>query len=353
VMIAVPRARRSALAGVMTAAIAATTAWIWTPLPQRTGTMRVAVVQPGVIHGGPEAPQRRFDRQEQLTRQLAGRGVHLVVWGESSIGVDLAIRPDLRQRLAALSREVHADLLVNVDARAAGRPGIFKSSILVGPNGPIGPRYEKIRLVPFGEYIPFRSVLGWATSVGKAATEDRMRGTHQVIMKVPDAGELRIGPLICFETAFPDMSRQLARHGAQMLVAQSSTSTFQDSWAPEQHASLAALRSAEAWRPMVHSTLTGVSAVFGPRGEAVGGRLPTSASTAAVYDVPLSGGTSPYVRMGDWVVYGSLATLAVFGAYEGVRLGPRRRGRPLSRTAPAPGSRHVRIARGSATRPRH
>ena len=75
-----------------------------------------------------------------------------------------------------------------------------------------------------------------------------------------------------------------------MLVAQSSTSTFQQSWAPEQHASLAALRAAETGRPMVHATLTGVSAVYGPSGERVGDRLGTDRSAAAVYDVPLADG---------------------------------------------------------------
>ncbi len=212
-----------------------------------------------------------------------------------------------------------AELLVNVDARRADQPGIFKSSVLVGPDGPTGDRYDKMRLVPFGEYVPARSVLGWATSVGKAAGEDRKRGERPVVMRIGSAGGLRVGPLVCFESAFPDMSRHLAREGARMLIAQSSTSTFQHSWAPEQHASLAALRAAETWRPMVHATLTGVSAVAGPRGEAVGGRLSTSRSAAAVYDVPLARGTSPYVRFGDWTVYGALAALVVFGAAEGVR----------------------------------
>ena len=154
-----------------------------------------------------------------------------------------ADRPDLAQRLAALSREVGADILVNVDARRSDRPGIYKSSVLVGPDGPTGDRYDKMRLVPFGEYIPARSLLGWATSVGKAAGEDRRQGTEQVVMDVGHG--LRVGPMVCFESAFPDMSRHLAEDGAEVLVAQSSTSTFQRSWAPEQHASLAALRAAE------------------------------------------------------------------------------------------------------------
>jgi apolipoprotein N-acyltransferase len=122
------------------------------------------------------------------------------------------------------------------------------------------------------------------------------------------------------------MSRNLVRHGAQLLVVQSATSTFQQSWAPAQHATLAALRAAETGRPMVHATLTGVSAVFGPRGEPVGGRMGTDASAATVYSVPLAKGTSPYVRTGPLTVYGALAALAVYGGVEGVRVVRRRSG---------------------------
>ncbi|MGK5632253.1 apolipoprotein N-acyltransferase, partial [Streptomyces sp. URMC 123] len=321
-LLALPRARTPALAGVLACATAAGAAWAWAPRPDHAGTVRIALVQPGVV-AGPDSAERRFDREEELTRTLAGSGARLVVWGESAIGADLGGRPDLRQRLAALSQAVDANLLVNVDARRSDRPGIFKSSVLVGPAGPTVERYDKMRLVPFGEYIPARSVLGWATSVGKAAAEDRRRGVAPVLMELPatTGGRegLLIGPLVCFESAFPDMSRRLTRDGARVLIAQSATSTFQHSWAPEQHASLAALRAAETWRPMAHATLTGVSAVHGPDGGAVGERLGTDRSAAAVYEVPLASGTSPYVRFGDWVVYGSLAALAAFCAAEGLR----------------------------------
>jgi apolipoprotein N-acyltransferase len=309
-VIAVPSCRSAAGAVLAAAAVGTSAVWVWAPVPSRTGgTVRVAVVQPGVIVG----PQPRFERGERLTRALAGRGVDLVVWGESSVGFDLSARPDLAKRLAALSRDVGADILVNVDARRADGLGISKTSVLMGPDGPVGPSYDKMRLVPFGEYVPARTVLGWATSVGKAAGEDRIRGDHQVVM---DAGTVRLGPLVCFESAFPDMSRHLADDGAQLLVAQSSTSSFQDSWAPAQHASLAALRSAESWRPMVHSTLTGISAVYDARGERVGPWLGTSRSTAEVYDVPLSSGRSPYDRLGDWVPRLAVLLLAGAGAYE-------------------------------------
>jgi apolipoprotein N-acyltransferase len=289
--------------------------------------------------------ERRFGREEQLTRELAGQDVDLVVWGESSVGFDLDDRPDFARRLAALSRETGADILVNVDARRSDKPGIYKSSILVGPDGLTGARYDKMRLVPFGEYIPMRSLLGWATSVGKAAAEDRRRGTEQVVM---DAGHgLRIGPMVCFESAFSDMSRNLAADGAEVLIAQSATSTFQQSWAPEQHASLAALRAAETGRPMVHATLTGVSAVYGPSGQRIGSWLGTSVTAGAVYDVPLAAGTTPYVRFGEWPVYAALLIMAVWGIGEAVQnLRPR-----LRRPAPEPRARPARTAHGSPARP--
>ncbi|MFF4839177.1 apolipoprotein N-acyltransferase [Streptomyces collinus] len=342
VLVSVREARVPAVASLVATAAATSAAWAWAPRPDVDGGVRIAVVQPGVVDGHASS-EKRFDREERLTRRLAGQGVDLVVWGESSVGFDLGQRPDLARRIAALSRETGADLLVNVDARRADRPGIYKSSVLVGPNGPTGQRYDKMRLIPFGEYIPARSVLGWATSVGRAAGEDRRRGTEQVVMHVGHG--LRVGPLVCFETAFPDLSRHLAEDGADVLLGQSSTSTFQHSWAPEQHASLAALRAAETGRPMVHATLTGVSAVYGPDGRRLGPWLGTGASTARVYDVPLAHGITPYVRYGDWPVHGALLVLTALGATEGIRALRQRRGGPEPLVPPA------RTAHGSPARP--
>ncbi|WP_171107300.1 MULTISPECIES: apolipoprotein N-acyltransferase [Streptomyces] len=342
VLVSVRAARIPALAALLATAAATSAAWSWSPHPHVVGEVRVALVQPGVIHG----PGPRFDREEQLTRQLTGQDVDLIVWGESSVGYDLGRRPDLARRIAALSRETGAPILVNVDARRSDRPGIYKSSVLLGPDGPTGDRYDKMRLVPFGEYIPFRSLLGWATSVGEAATEDRRRGTEQVVMDV--GGGLRVGPMVCFESAFPDMSRSLTRDGADILVAQSATSTFQQSWAPAQHASLAALRAAETGRPMVHATLTGVSAVYGPEGRRIGPPLGTEASTTQVYEVPLADGVTPYARLGAWPVYVAVMALLVAALVEGGQAVRRSR-----RGAPGPPAPPARTVRESPARPGH
>ncbi|MDJ0384864.1 apolipoprotein N-acyltransferase [Streptomyces sp. G-G2] len=349
-LISAPPARFPAAAGVTGCALLTGVVWLWVPGPTVSGELRVAVVQVGPA-GITQSVEERFATGERLTRQLAGQRLDLVVWGESSVGSDLSARPDLARRLAELSARVGAPLLVNVDARRTaaetrGAPGIYKSAVLVGPLGPTGDRYDKMRLVPFGEYVPARSVLGWATSAGKAAGEDRRPGTAPVLMDLPAAAHgagVRIGPLVCFETAFPDMSRHLTREGAALLVDQSSTATFQDSWAPAQHASLGALRAAENGRPVVHATLTGISEVHGPSGERIGAPLPGSASAAAVYDVPLAGGSTFYTRFGDWPVAAALTALAGYCAARGA--GALRGGR-FRKPAPGPTARPARTARG-------
>ncbi|MFH9726273.1 apolipoprotein N-acyltransferase [Streptomyces sp. NPDC017254] len=350
---AAPGLRAVGVTGIAACALVAGTAAWGVGAPRESGTVRVALVQPGVFDG-PDGAERRFDRAEELTRSLAGQHLDLVVWGESGVGADPAGRPDIADRLTALARAVDAPLLVNVDARRTDRPGIFKSAVLFGPEGYTGLRYDKMRLVPFGEYIPARGVLGWVTSFGKAADEDRRRGTTPVVMTLPDSGQgagegtgraLSIGPLICFESAFPDMSRHLVRDGAGLLVVQSATSTFQDSWAPDQHASLAALRAAETGRPVAHATLTGVTAAYGPDGRRIGPVLGTDASAVAVRELPLSETTTAYVRWGDWPLYAALAVVGVVCAAEGAGA--------LRRPGSAPRARRARTARGSAGRHGH
>jgi apolipoprotein N-acyltransferase len=301
--IVAPSARQPALASVVGLVALALGWWALAPSPTSSGEIaRIAVVQPGVVHN----PSARFAYGERLTRSLLGKDLDLVVWGESSVGFDLTARPDLRGRLEVLVAEIGAPLLVNVDARRAGGGGIFKSSVLIDPGTPDLARYDKMRLVPFGEYVPFRFLLGWLLGSTEAAHEDRRRGAALALL---NARGLRVGPLICFESAFPDMSRRLAARGADILVVQSSTSTFQQSWAPAQHASLAALRAAETGRPVVHATLSGVSAIYDATGRRLGSLSTTERSTL-VADVPLVTGHSLYTRLGDWVPALAVALLA-------------------------------------------
>lgn len=270
------------------------------PRPAGPAALRVALVQPGVIAD----PQQRLAAEQALTRALPPGSAELIIWGESSVGVNLFTDPDLQAQLQSLALAQHSDLLVNVDAQTAGG-AIEKTAVLIGPSGILG-SYQKMRLVPFGEYIPFRAVLGWLADITKAAATNRSRGGHLVELH---AAGVTFAPLICFEIAFPDMSRRAVLGGAQLLTFQSAVSTFQGSWAPDQQASLAAVRAVETGRPAVQASLTGTSAAFTAGGQRIAW-LNTHRRGVVQLSVPLASRSTPYLRFGDWVLAWSLIILA-------------------------------------------
>jgi apolipoprotein N-acyltransferase len=282
--------------------IAAASAYsIVQPEPEPAGSFAVAGVQTGIVHGRLE----RFDAHIEMTRTLVDDDFDLVVWPESSVAADLPPGSARLQRLQEVAEEVGAPLLVNVDARR-GSGGIFKSSVLVGPDG-IQDRYDKMRLVPFGEYVPLRPLFGWLSAITDAADEDRRSGQSLRVMEVDGVA---IGPLVCFESAFPDLSRHLVHRGADVIVLQTATTTFQGSWAQPQHASLGAVRAVETSRPVVHSTLSGVTGIFAADGTRLASLGSDEIGTWQA-NLDLTTGTTFYVRTGDWVpVVSALVLLA-------------------------------------------
>lgn len=254
-------------------------------------TVRVALVQAGDIADA----AARLAAGEEFTAAVADQRPDLVVWGESSVGQDLTRHPDVLARLAELSQRVGADLLVNVDAPAPDG-GIYKSAVLVGAHEAVG-SYRKTRLVPFGEYVPLRPLFGWITRYSKAAAKDRQRGAGPVVLAV---NSLHIAPLISYEMTFSDLTRHAARLGAALLVYQSSTSTFQGSWAQPQLAAQPAVRAVEAGIPAVHASLSGDSSAFDTRGRRLAW-CSAEFNGAIVVNVPLASNVTLYLRLGDWV----------------------------------------------------
>jgi apolipoprotein N-acyltransferase len=318
--------------------------WALRPPPPPAGTARVALVQPGVI--GPVEARFRASETRSLQLAAARTPVDLVVWGESSIGRDPSANPGDTARLVAVARATGAPVLVNVDAQRGTGGGIYKSALLVGRDGPIG-SYDKMRLVPFGEYVPLRPLLGWVTRFTDAAKVDRHRGTHLTVLP---AGHLSVGPLICFESAFPDLARNLAARGADLVVVQTADTTFQDSWGPAQHASLAAVRAVEAGRPVAQAAISGVSATFDARGRRLAWQ-PTAWKGVAVVEVPLSRERTPYVRTGDWLPVAAALALAAAALVESTRTGGRRRSTagPGGATLRGPGTERPAGQLGVAT----
>jgi apolipoprotein N-acyltransferase len=273
----------------------------------------IAMVQPGVIND----PNLSAHASETLTATaLGGVRPDLIVWGESSIAKDLTLPSSraLLTQIEALSAKDGAEILVSQDAVAPGK-GHEKWSVLVSPAGIQG-TYIKTRLVPFGEYIPFRQQLGWLTKISKAASSNMIPGAGAHLLHATDrAGRpLPVGVLVCFESAFPDMSRVDADLGAQVIVYQSSTSTFQGTWGPDQHGSLAAVRAAETGRPVVQAALTGDTVAFDARGRQLAWMGQSGHGVVdARLRLPAGSAETLYDQWGDYVLWTALA-VAVLAA---------------------------------------
>ena len=278
----------------------------------------VALVQPGTERNA----SARVGASQRLTAGLGADHPDLIVWGESSVGYNLQRDHPLLSQIEALSARDGAQILVNQDA-SRGNGAISKVALLVAPDGVDG-SYVKTRLVPFGEYIPFRSALGWISKISRAASANRVPGTGaHLVHATGQAGRpLPLGVLICFESAFPDMSRVDADSGAQLIVYQTSDSTFQRSWLPAQHASLGALRAAETGRPVVQAALTGDTVAYDSQG-----RLATSMTSGrrgvrvVRLDVPAAAARTPYDQMGDYVPWTATAIALLAAAFALLRTG--------------------------------
>ncbi len=268
--------------------------------PEITDVVRIAGVQPGVF----ESARQRLQAHAALTASIEPSTYDLVVWGQSSVALDPRTHPEVDDALRSVATSAGSDLLVNVDAETAD--GITKSLIQYTPDGPVA-TYAKRRLVPFGEYIPLRPLLGWVSDVTEAAGRDRVRGERATTIT---SGDLEIGPLISYESTFSDMRRELAALGADLTVVQGSSWTFQGTWAQPQQASFEAVRAIESGRPAVLVAVSGTSAAFDARGRELVW-VPADETGAFVVDVPISQEETLFVRVGAWPVWLSMAVSLV------------------------------------------
>jgi apolipoprotein N-acyltransferase len=291
-------------------------AFALTPASPAVRQVTVAMVQPGMISN----TSLRVHASQALTAELSRGGTlsgvqpDLIVWGESSISVDLTLPGSRAQllQLEQLAARDGADILVSQDATPAGK-GHEKWAVLVSPSGIQG-IYIKTRLVPFGEYIPFRQQLGWLTKISRAAGSNMTPGTGAHLLQATDrqGRPLPIGVLVCFESAFPDMSRADTDQGAQLIVYQSATPTFQGTWGPDQHASLSAVRAAETGRPVVQAALTGDTVAFDARGRLLAWMGQSQHGVVTVrLGLPAASARTFYDQAGDYVPWSALAVVVL------------------------------------------
>jgi apolipoprotein N-acyltransferase len=331
---ALPRAGLAVLgaAAALASVGAGPLAFALTPASPAVRQVTIAMVQPGLVADASLSTHASQTLTAEQSRDgtIAGVRPDLIVWGESSIDEDLTLPTShaLLAQFEALSAADGADLLVNQDTIVTGK-GHEKWSVLVSPSGIKG-IYVKTRLVPFGEYIPFRQQLGWLTKISKAASSNMVpgAGAHLLYAADREGRTLPIGALICFESAFPDMSRVETDQGAQLIVYQSETSTFQGTWGPDQHASLGAVRAAETGRPVVQAALTGDTVAYDARGRLLAWMGQSSHGVTNVrLGLPAASARTIYDRFGDYVPWAAvgIAVLAMLVMFANSRGLPGRR----------------------------
>ena len=193
---------------------------------------------------------------------------------------------------------------------------LYNSGSLVSPEGEWVGRYDKMHLVPFGEYVPFKRVFGFAGGLTQEVG-DFSPGTSRAPLQ---AGG-KLGVFICYESIFPDEIRQLAANGAQVFVNISNDGWYGDSGAYAQHLKQARMRAVENDRWLLRDTNTGVTASIDPYGRVVSS-LPRKVRAALDAPYALTNVTTFYTRHGDWFAY-----LCAIISVAGLLLNFRSRGR--------------------------
>ena len=224
----------------------------------------------------------------------------LIVWPESPapfVADDRIFVSTTRD----LARQQHAWLLAGATAlQNPVHPGdeqlVFNSAVLVNPAGSQVQRYDKVHLVPWGEYVPF----SWAFGFAKALTHEVGVFTSGGRERLPlDVGAHRYGVFICYESVFPQEVRQFAVHGAEVFINISNDGWYGESGAAWQHLNMARMRAVENHRWLLRSTNTGITASIDPMGRVVAS-APRNQRLALDAPYGLENDQTFYTRYGDW-----------------------------------------------------
>jgi apolipoprotein N-acyltransferase len=227
----------------------------------------------------------------------------LVVWPESPAPF-FTSDPLFRAPVSNMARDTQTWVVTGAIGTASRMAGggtgaqLFNSAALVSPSGDWTARYDKMHLVPFGEYLPFPKVFAFAGGLTKEVGEFSTGGSRAPL----DAGGTRLGVFICYESVFPGEVRQFADQGAQVFVNLSNDGWYGDSGAYAQHLNQTRMRAIENDRWILSATNTGVTASIDPYGRTVA-RLPRKERGALVAPYALTSVTTFYTRHGDWFAW--------------------------------------------------
>lgn len=267
-----------------------------------TRTIRVAMVQPSIEQS------LKWDAAYQaqtmrifttLTRQAARENPAIVLWPETAAPIFLRRDPGLVADLTALSAEIGAPLLlgaVDGDAR-----GLYNSAFLLKGQGIIG-KYDKIHLVPFGEYVPLSGIIGFVRRWAEFISEFEAGTAPRVFRELPAP----FGVVICYEGIFPELFRRFVAGGAEFMVNITNDAWFGTTSGPWQHLAMLPFRAVENRVAIARAANTGVSAAVAPTGR-IGKTLGLFERGVLSAELPLPRRMTLYARFGDLFAYACLA----------------------------------------------
>ena len=287
---------------------------------ETTGQAKIGIAQGNIdqaIKWDATFQEQTLSRYESLSTRLLSEGARLIVWPEASVPFFLQQDPR-RARLTDFARDQDVHLLVGSPGwEQEGEIGRqYNRAWSITPSKGLDRSYDKIQLVPFGEFVPWGGLFGLVQKAVEGVG-DFGRGTEHVVFEHPvatagiRASNLRYSALICYEAIFADLTRQFVRDGADVLINLSNDAWYGKTAAPWQLLAMIGTRSVENRVPMIRATNTGVSALIDPSGRVL---QPTALyeETAVTWAVDIRETGSFYSRFGNWIV--GLSSLALGAA---------------------------------------
>jgi len=232
--------------------------------PRHWPTVKVGVIQPNIPQGLKWLPQMRtliVDKHIELTHLFHDQALDLVVWPETSLPGITSEAPDLVQSIKNTTQHERVPILYGAITQDGDR--YYNSALLLSKQGQSAGQYDKIHLVPFGEFLPLRPILGWINHF--IGVEDFASGTRYQLFDVGSHPK-SAGVLICFEDTLGDLRRHVVDAGAQFWINMTNDAWFGDTKEPFMHLQAAVIGCIENKRALVRSANTGFSGFIDPFG---------------------------------------------------------------------------------------
>ena len=306
-----PRAKALAAAAAVVMAVGAWGAWrIRDASLTREGTpIRVGLVQGNIAQEDkwdPSQARRIFTTYISMTREAVRRGAEYVLWPESSTPFMFEEDAGGQAALRDLARELRVPILFGSDQIEKGEETrIYNAAFLITPEGRTSAVYRKIHLVPFGEYIPFKSWLFFVSPLVESLAEFAPGGA---VVMLPVDGHLT-STAICYEVVYPSLIRQAVDGGSELLTTITNDAWYGHSSAPFQHFAMASMRAIEQGRYLARAANTGISGIVDPYGRVVA-ESAIFEQVTLVEEVRFLTHRTVYSVIGDAVAYVALALTA-------------------------------------------